>query len=168
VPLEEVGRQVPVGSTFDTKKGTVLLTAATNKKGGTQDGKFSKGLFKLGQTKKNPLTTLSMTGGGLNACSKLPRGGSRKPVAEARKRRRTLFSNVKGRFRSRGRNSAATVRGTQWTMTDTCKGTRTSVKSGSVTVRDFTLKKTHIVRAHQSYFARAPLAKKRKKRRGSH
>jgi hypothetical protein len=162
VPLETVGRQLPVGTTLDTKKGTVLLTAATNASGGTQDGHFSKGLFKFGQTKKNPLTTLSMTGGSLNACSKLPRGGSRK-VTATRTRRRTLFSNVRGRFRTRGRNSTATVRGTQWTMTDTCSGTRTTVKTGSVKVRDFTLRKTKIVKAGHSYLARAPKVKKKRR-----
>jgi ferric-dicitrate binding protein FerR (iron transport regulator) len=83
-------------------------------------------------------------------------------AAAARKRRRTLFSNVKGRFRTRGRNSTATVRGTQWTMTDTCTGTRTTVKTGSVQVHDFTLRKVRIVRAGHSYLARAPLRKKKR------
>jgi hypothetical protein len=154
VPLETVGRQLPVGTTLDTTKGTVLLSAATNASGGTQDGHISRGLFNFAQTKKNPLTTLSMTGGGLNACSKLPRGGSKK-VRAAKTRRRTLFSNVKGRFRARGRNSTATVRGTSWTMTDTCSGTLTKVKTGSVTVRDFRLRKTRVVKAGHSYLARA-------------
>jgi hypothetical protein len=166
VPLESIGRQLPVGATIDTRKGTVRLTTATLIKGkkGTQVGRFSGGIFKFTQAKKNPLTTLSMTGGGLNACSRLPHGGSPKAASEARKRRRSLFSNVKGRFRTRGRNSTATVRGTQWTMTDTCKGTRTSVRRGSVLVRDFTLRKNKVVRAGHSYLARAPLVKHRKRR----
>jgi hypothetical protein len=33
-----------------------------------------------------------------------------------------------------------------------------------VTVHDFTLKKNRVVRATQSYFARAPLVKKKRKR----
>jgi ferric-dicitrate binding protein FerR (iron transport regulator) len=103
-----------------------------------------------------------MTGGGLRACSLLPPGGSPKAAA-ATKRRRTLFSHVKGHFRTRGRNSAATVRGTSWTMTDTCSGTRTSVKSGSVLVRDFRLRKNRIVLAGHSYLARAPLRKKHRR-----
>jgi hypothetical protein len=163
VPLASIGRQLPVGSTLDTSKGTVRLTSAANNAGKTQNGHFSNGLFNIGQTRKNPLTTLSMTGGSLNACSKLPRGGSRKVTASARKRRRTLFSNVKGRFRTRGRNSTATVRGTSWTMTDTCSGTRTTVKTGSVHVHDFTLRKNKIVKAGHSYLARAPLTKNKKR-----
>lgn len=159
VPLASLGRQLPVGATLDTRKGTVALTSAKDAHGATQIGHFSKGVFKFTQTKKNPLTVISMTGGGLNACSKLPPGGSPKAVA-ATKRRRTLFSNVKGRFRTRGRNSAATVRGTSWSMTDTCGGTTTAVKTGSVEVRDFRLRKTKLVRAGHSYLARAPLRKK--------
>jgi hypothetical protein len=161
VPLATVGRQLPVGSTLDTTKGTVRLTSARNSRGATQVGHFGKGLFSFGQTKKNPLTTLSMTGGGLGACSRLPRGGSPKATA-ARKRKRSLFSRVKGRFRTRGRNSTATVRGTTWTMTDTCKGTRTTVRTGSVRVLDFGLRKNKIVRAGHSYLAHA---KPRKKKR---
>jgi hypothetical protein len=157
VPLESLGSQIPVGSTLDTRKGTVRLFSATNSSGSkTQHGDFSGGLFNISQGRKNPLTTLSMTGGGLNACSKLPKGGSPKPSAgavAAKKRRRTLFSNVRGSFRTRGRNSAATVRGTKFTVTDTCKGTRTQVRSGTVLVRDFWLRKTRKVKAGHSYFA---------------
>jgi hypothetical protein len=165
VALESLGRQVPVGSILDTTKGTVVLTTAGKTPGKTQIGRFSKGVFRFTQTKKNPLTTISMMGANLNACSRLPRGGSPKVTAAATKRRRTLFSDVKGRFRTRGRNSAATVRGTSWTMTDTCNGTLTSVKTGSVLVRDFNLVKTRLVRAGASYLARAPLRKKPGKRR---
>ncbi|MEA2468812.1 MAG: hypothetical protein QOJ57_2938 [Thermoleophilaceae bacterium] len=155
VPLESLGRQIPVGSTLDTRKGTVRLFSATNSSGKTQNGDFTKGLFNISQGRKNPLTTVSMTGGGLGSCSKLPRGGAPKPAAgSAKRKRRTLFSNVRGRFRTRGRNSAATVRGTKFTVTDTCRGTLTQVRSGSVRVRDFWLRKTRTVKAGQSYLAR--------------
>jgi ferric-dicitrate binding protein FerR (iron transport regulator) len=101
-----------------------------------------------------------MTGGGLNGCgTSVPRGGSRKIVAAA-KRKRKLSSRANGRFTTRGRNSSATLRGTAWDMTDTCKGTLTTVKQGSVTVRDFTLRKTKVLKRGQKYLARAP--KKRK------
>jgi hypothetical protein len=155
VPLESIGSQLPVGSTLDTRKGTVRLTSAANGSGKTQNGDFSRGLFNISQGRKSPLTTVSMTGGGLGACSKLPKGGSPKlDASAARKRRRSLFSNVHGRFRTRGRNSAATVRGTKFTVTDTCKGTLTQVKAGTVRVRDFWLRKTRTVKAGHSYLAR--------------
>jgi hypothetical protein len=154
VPLESLGQQIPVGSTLDTTHGTVRLFAATNGSGRTQHGDFSGGLFNVTQGHKNPLTTLSMTGGGLTSCGKLRPGGSPKLAAARKRKRRHLFSSVKGHFSVRGRNSAATVRGTQFTMTDSCAGTRTQVRTGTVRVRDFWLRKTVTVKAGHSYLAR--------------
>jgi hypothetical protein len=151
VPLEDA-RQIPVGTVFDTTKGAVGLTTASSTGAPPGKGTFSGGMFVVQQTRKNPLTTLSMTGGRLAACK----------TNASVKRRRTLFSNVKGRFRTRGRHSSATVRGTAWRMTDTCAGTRTSVQRGSVVVRDFRLRKNKLVRAGGTYLARAGLVKKRR------
>jgi hypothetical protein len=153
-------RQIPVGSYLDTSKGTVNLLAATNRNFAAprfQAGNFNGGQFQLGQSRKNPLTQLSMTGGGLSSCkTRVPHGGT-----AARKRKRKLFGNAHGRFRTRGRNSSATVRGTKWSMTDTCSGTLTIVTRGVVTVRDFTLKKNRTVKAGHRYLARAPKPKKK-------
>jgi hypothetical protein len=154
VPLESLGRQLPVGSTLDTRKGTVRLFSATNSTGATQHGDFSSGLFNVSQGPKNPLTTVSMTGGGLTSCGKVPPGGSPKRAAAAKKKKRSLFSNVHGRFRARGRNSTATVRGTAFRMTDTCTGTLTQVTRGTVLVRDLRLRKTRKITAGHSYLAR--------------
>ena len=156
VPLDQLGRQIPVGSTVDATNGTVRLTSAKDAKGGKQVGHFSEGVFKIEQKKKEALTTLSLTGGGLKSCGKkLPPGGSAK-VTAARRKKRKLFSSVKGRFRTRGRNSTATVRGTEWRMTDTCAGTLTEVKKGSVLVRDLTKRKTIVVKKGHSYLAKPP------------
>jgi hypothetical protein len=148
-------KSIPVGSFLDTTRGTVNLLAAGGRnftKTKFFGGNFKGSRFKLTQGKKNPLTQLSMSGGGLTSCkTKVPKGGS-----AARKRKRRLFGNARGRFRTRGRHSSATVRGTKWSMTDTCAGTLTVVTKGSVTVRDFTLRKTRTVKAGHRYFARAP------------
>jgi ferric-dicitrate binding protein FerR (iron transport regulator) len=72
----------------------------------------------------------------------------------AKGKRRSLFTNAHGHFRVRGRHSAATVRGTKFTMTDTCAGTLTQVTKGTVLVRDFGLRKTLTVKAGHSYLAR--------------
>ena len=158
VPLT-ADRPVPLGSTFDTTKGTVALDTAAGAGKPLQHGEFNGGLFTVTQSRKNPLTTLSMTGAALNKCGRpVPRGGA------AKKRSRTLFSSVKGRFRTRGRNSAATVRGTKWTMTDSCAGTLTIVKQGSVLVRDFSLRKNRLLKSGQRYLARPP---RRHERRGN-
>lgn len=155
-PLSSLGRQVPIGSTLDTTHGTVRMLAAKGKTGDTQDGHFSRGVFKVTQPHNNPLTTVSLTRTGLHSCSRLPRGGSPKRARSARARSRSLFSRVHGRFRTRGRNSSATVRGTEYLVKDTCAGTLTLVMRGVVKVRDFVLKKNITVRAGHKYFARAP------------
>jgi hypothetical protein len=156
VPLG-AGGPVPVGSTFDTRKGTVAIDTAGGTGKPLQHGEFKGSQFVLQQSAKNPLTTLSLGGGGLTKCSgRVPKGGS-----GAQKRRRSLFSNVTGRFRTRGRNSSATVRGTKWTMTDTCAGTLTIVKQGTVVVRDFSLRKNKTLKTGQRYLARPPRLQRR-------
>ena len=155
IPLEEA-TQVPIGSTFETRQGTVRLTFARDAAGTrTQGGRFSQGRFQTLQGSGSPLTELRMRGGGLNACSKLPRGGA---AAAGRRRGRRLFANARGRFRTRGRNSAATVRGTQWLTKDSCAGTLTVVRQGSVVVRDFTKRKNIRLKkgGRSRYLARPP------------
>ena len=70
------------------------------------------------------------------------------------RRRRKLFGNGKGAFRTAGKYSAATVRGTTWSVTDTCTGTLTKVTQGVVSVRDNVKKKTIVVRAGKCYTAK--------------
>ena len=69
---------------------------------------------------------------------------------------RRLRSRVTGRFRTSGRYSAATVRGTDWVTTDRCDGTLTRVTRGTVIVRDFRRSRNITVRTGKSYLARAP------------
>jgi ferric-dicitrate binding protein FerR (iron transport regulator) len=61
---------------------------------------------------------------------------------------------VKGRFRTRGRHSTATVRGTKYLVKDDCNGTLTLVKEGRVVVRDFRRHRTVIVKTGHRYLAR--------------
>jgi hypothetical protein len=67
-----------------------------------------------------------------------------------------LLGDAKGRFRTRGRFSQATVRGTQWGVRNRCDGTLTIVRRGVVVVNDFALHKNVVVRAGHSFLARAP------------
>jgi hypothetical protein len=69
---------------------------------------------------------------------------------------RRLGSNARGRFRTRGRYSSATVRGTAWVTSDRCDGTLTRVTRGRVVVRDFRRKRSVRLRAGKRYLARAP------------
>jgi hypothetical protein len=67
-----------------------------------------------------------------------------------------LRASAHGRFRTRGRYSAATVRGTAWTTSDRCDGTLTSVRRGTVLVTDLVRRVSVTVHAGHRYLARAP------------
>jgi hypothetical protein len=54
---------------------------------------------------------------------------------------RGLWGSGRGRFRTGGRRSSATVRGTTWFTKDSCAGTLTKVVEGTVVVDDFGKKK---------------------------
>jgi CSLREA domain-containing protein len=137
----EDAQQVPVGSTFDTVRGRVNLVAA-----GQQRSWFYQGVFRLGQSKgARPLSTLTLTG--RLSCG---RGAN---IAAKRKRR--LWGDGKGKFRTKGKHSAATVVGTRWLVEDRCNGTLTRVVKGRVRVRDFRARRTVVVKAGKRYFARA-------------
>jgi NHL repeat len=157
VPLTEA-RQIPVGSFLDTRRGTVDLRSATLRAGRVQAGRFSSGLFQVLQSRRRRargLTTLSLKGSSFNRCRR-GRGGRAGAAQVSRRTIRRLRSNANGNFRSRGRHSSATVRGTVWITADRCDGTLTTVRRGRVAVRDFRRKRTVIVRAGKSYLARAP------------
>jgi hypothetical protein len=66
-----------------------------------------------------------------------------------------LWGSGKGRFRTTGKYSSATVRGTIWLTQDECDGTLTRVRRGVVSVNDFKRHKTLNVKAGRSYLARA-------------
>lgn len=156
VPLEAT-REIPVGSLLDTRRGTVRLTSARDTLGRTQTGSFASGLFQVLQSRRRSakgLTNVVLKGGSFKRCGARR---SRRATASGRSRRsvRRLRSSAQGRFRTRGRHSAATVRGTVWTTVDRCDGTLTRVKRGRVAVRDIRRRRTIVVRAGRSYLARA-------------
>ena len=143
-------QQLPMGTTFDTTAGRVTLTSAADTKGATQHAWFYEGTFTIGQTTGSaPITTLALAGA-LPVCAK----GAR--AAAATRKQRHLWGDGKGRFRTGGRFSSATVRGTRWVVVDRCDGTLTRVVRGTVTVRDRVRNKTVIVHAGEQYLARAP------------
>jgi hypothetical protein len=152
VPLTTLS-SVPVGSTLDTRKGTVRLNSAV-KGGGVQTGDFYDGQFVVKQATSVDTTDLVLSGGSFKSCPRARRAGA---TAAAKRNRtvRRLWGNAKGRFRTSGKYSAATVRGTVWLVADRCDGTLTQVKSGVVSVRDKRRRKTVLVKARRSYLARA-------------
>jgi hypothetical protein len=140
-------KPIPLGSTIDTKNGTIQLTAQQKKNGKPQTAKFFDGIFKITQTKTTTDLTLN------EALAKCPKSKSAHAAAKKPKTRK-LWGNGSGSFRTRGQYSAATVRGTEWLVQDSCSGTLTRVKKGVVSVRDNVKRKTIVLRAGKRYLAK--------------
>jgi hypothetical protein len=158
VPLGDQERQIPMKSVVDARKGRVEIeTAAGTAVRPTQQAVFYDGVFQLLQERKaRDAIVEARLVGALENCPK--RKG--KASAAARSGRR-LWGKGRGRFRSRGRRSSTTVRGTTWLVEDRCDGTTLNrVTEGKVLVRDFTLKKDISLKSPGSYVAR-PRARKR-------
>jgi hypothetical protein len=139
------GKQIPVGSVVDTTKGRVTIVAA-----GGQRMDFFGGVFRLSQGKgAKPLTTLTLVEA--LRCAK----AGRAVTAAKKKRKRRLWGDGSGKFRTKGKHSAATVVGTRYLVEDRCSSTLTKVTRGKVRVRDFAKRKNVTVRAGKQYTARA-------------
>jgi uncharacterized repeat protein (TIGR01451 family) len=148
------GEQIPVGATVDTRRGRVLLQSAN----GT--AAFKEGLFRIVEPRTpGGFTELRLLGGNfLGGCGHPARQLSTADGAETHEKKvvRRLWGNGTGRFRTSGRFSSATVRGTIWLTEDRCDGTRTKVLRGTVAVLDAVLKRKVLVGPGESYLARAP------------
>ena len=143
------GAQIPTGSVVDTRRGTVRLFS-TGAGGKIQSALFFDGLFRVTQTKgAKPLTDLKL----VEKLARCPKAG-KKARSSAKRKKRRLWGDGRGSFRTSGRRSAATVSGTKWLVQDDCKGTLTRVARGKVKVRDFKRKKTVTVKAGRTYRAR--------------
>jgi hypothetical protein len=146
---------IPYNSTVDVTKGTLRLTAdavGTVTVTGTGDdlARFTLKKSKQGP-KKRPQADLVLNGGSYTGCGTAARAGASK---FKKKIVRALWANGKGRFRTKGKFSSATVRGTNWLVTDRCDGTLTTVREGSVTVEDLVKDKLVTVKAPRSYLAK--------------
>lgn len=156
VPLTEA-REIPVGSQIDARQGKLVVMTATTTAGQLGAGAFSGGIFQLLQRRSEVgLTDLRL---GSAAAARICKSTGKARTAAARKLSKRvlalLHASVSGQFRTTGRFSAATVRGTEWTTTDRCDGTLTSVARGSVTVYNFRAKRNIVVPAGHSYLAKA-------------
>ena len=130
IPLSDA-QEIPVGSIIDARRGTVRLTSARDSAGRTQTGDFSGGIFKLRQSRKRSergLTDLVLRGGSFKRCGAA--SGKRASASLSRRAVRRLRANAQGRFRTSGRNSSATVRGTRWEIIHRFDGTLTRVRRG--------------------------------------
>jgi len=170
VPLTEA-RQLPTGSTIDARAGTLRLVAATGARGRaakTQSGIFGGGLFRPTQTRSRiskGLTTLTLLAKAFPGAPSYSQCTFGKALAgpltaTAASGRPSILQTLHardnhGNFRTKGRYSAGTVRGTIWDTTEECAGTLTVVHRGTVDVYDNGRRKTITVHAGHSYLARA-------------
>ena len=138
---------IPVGSTIDTRKGAVVLTSVPKAGAPPEKATFYDGLFKVTQSKGITILTLVEE----LDCAK----GKKASLSAKKAKKRKLWGDGKGSFRTAGKYSAATVRGTRWLIEDTCTTTTVTVKQGSVTVQDLVKKQRVVVRAGKRYVARA-------------
>ncbi len=181
---------LPSGTVVDAQNGSLTLvssslgggqaTDAKAKKGKkpkvkktkTYTGTFTGGVFKVTQTESGPskgLTTLTImdkTPAFKGAASyattcKAHAAGDPSATAAHIYRIYSVSGRARGRYSTRGRYGAGTVRGTAWTVSDRCDGTLISVQLHSVLVTDFAKHKTVVVTAGHHYLAKAPAKKKK-------
>ena len=160
IPLQE-GASLPVGTRLDSRNGAVEIETAPGVgfTGAVQHARFSGATFKVGQPRgKGRVVSIDLQHGDFESCDAAPRSRPKSRTtarAAARSKRvRAIFGSGKGRFRTKGRHAAATVRGTVWSIEDRCDATVTTVREGVVDVEDFTNGRTVAVRAGRSYTAR--------------
>ena len=174
LPLKGVAA-VPMGSTLDTRKGEVALTAAINgqparsRKQLRREARFRAGIFQIRQARKKkkakaskkipPTATLVSAAGAERPCQ--PRGPG-KGIAV-----RSLSMTAKGVFRAVGGAATTTpAKGTAtFITTDRCDGTVTEVGRGSVAVIAKKGGKRKVVRAGRAYIVRARLFQAKRNRR---
>ncbi|HKB21047.1 MAG TPA: Ig-like domain-containing protein, partial [Gaiellaceae bacterium] len=137
--------QVPIGTEVDTTGGVAKVTVA---RGPTLDtSEFYAGDFTVLQPGPRSLGVLKLDGGDFLDCvSSVRTLAKRRPV-------RRLWGSGKGHYRTRGRYSSATVRGTKWLTEDLCGATLISVAEGTVIVHDFVRNVDVSVTAGHSYRA---------------
>jgi PKD repeat protein len=165
--------QVIEGAIIDARKGRVRITI-DNGRGGLDTAEFYGGIFRFTQPKVKPgqlwFANLYLYGGSFKSCPRAPRNPKVASLSKrsARKQQsqseRHLWGSGKGAFRTVGRFSSATVRGTTWLTDDRCGGTFTKVTTGKVGVRDFVVNRTIVLTKGKTYFAQPKSAKAAKKR----
>jgi sugar lactone lactonase YvrE len=156
--LAGTGAELPVGTSLDTRRGSIRLTTAA-RNGSDQTGMFGGGIVQVRQPRRaQGRVDLHLRGGDFGACRRARGARSSGVVAGAsrvRRVRRLWGRDSGGRFRTYGRHSHATVRGTRWLTVDRCGGTLTRVTEGAVVVRDLGRRRNVLVRAGRSYLAKA-------------
>ncbi len=140
---------IPMGTLVDAREGKIELTTALDSHGHTQTATFWGGVFRVHQ--RHGYTEIHLAGRRLSC----PTAGSAQIARRTPPKKHSLWAHDNhGRYRTRGQNSVATVRGTTWVTTDSCAGTKTRVIHGAVVVKDRHTHRAVVVKAGHSYLAR--------------
>jgi hypothetical protein len=155
---------VPVGSTVDTRKGTVALASAQNGRGTDRSARLSAGIFRMRQQRARTGSAavvgmdlvLESAPGAEAACARTARSGPIK--GRSRNTVRSLTAaTTKGLYRVIGGAAITTAPDATWVTRDRCDGTRTDVGRGRVSVYDREEKTTVRVPSGRSYLVKAKL-----------
>jgi hypothetical protein len=179
VPLTQLS-QIRQGAVINALHGTLRLITAVGGPSGardaaakgkkhkakvkTQQGTFGGAIFRLNQATHGlakGLVTLTLVENAFNgapsyATCKQHKAGQASAAALSGKTLQLLSASAKGKFTTRGKYGAATVRGTKWTTADRCDGTLIHDITDSVAVTDFVRHKTIVLHAGQTYLAKKP------------
>jgi PKD domain len=185
VPLTEL-RQIPAGTLVNALHGTLKLTTAapasatqhatlagkrkTKKRAAkTQTATFSGAVFKVTQGRSGAskgIATVSLVEGAFKGAPSFAscktHKGKASAAAVSSKVLQLLHASGHGKFRTKGRYAAATVRGTIWTTADRCDGTLIHAIRHDVSVSDLVRHRTIILHAGHSYLALAKPPNKHK------
>lgn len=145
------GGQIPYKSKIDVTEGTLLLKTDTGSVLVFGDNVPAAFTLLRGTDKKQTIVEFRLIKGDFGACK---RKTSSAASSTAVKPVRQLWGNGKGRFRTRGRYSSATVRGTYWLVADRCDGPLTQVRRGTVDAFDFPLNQIFKVRPGHTHLAK--------------
>ena len=116
------GAAIPLGSTVDTKKGAVEIASVPKAGRAAREGDVQGR-----HLPDHPVARHHVADAHRAARSVLE---ARASAAAKKPKTRKLWGDGRGSFRTVGRYSAATVRGTKWLVQDTCAGTLTRVDGG--------------------------------------
>jgi hypothetical protein len=164
--LRSRGENVPLGTVVDASKGRAAIATVNARGAKPQSSWFYDGTFSVTQRGGvRPVTDIKLRSprflalcGSAATSAGAARAGA--IVSRAtRKRRRSkrvvssLWGDGKGSFRTTGRNSAATVRGTKWLTQERCDGTLTRVVRGVVKVKNLHTGKVITITGGHSYLS---------------
>jgi hypothetical protein len=122
---------IKMGSSVDATHGTVKVITARDAKGSTQAGTFYDGAFTIAQARAaKAVTELNLIKGDFSKCQQASTAKAHSAAGGTAVRK--LWGKAHGRFRTKGRYNAATVRGTTWLTEDFCDTSRIESKEGVV------------------------------------